>query len=207
MSLWTSVPRSQKWKQVQGQRNWMWGWGGEVGGEEAIFSNRTSVVRNRLPSLKPKQCLTLTPHHIFRVLHTHLGEPPTFMHRTKGLCVVRLSPKLGIVCGTAGWCLIRAAFLQRQEGWSICFCKCPSPPRPRGVPPLQKVPLLHSQGLGTGNTPELRTSSQNPAAGSALWNAAFRWENRRTQCRLQFTFPSKALCSPEPTTSDSRKEQ
>lgn len=76
--------------------------GGEVGGEEAIFSNRTSVVRNRLPSLKPKQCLTLTPHHIFRVLHTHLGEPPTFMHRTKGLCVVRLSPKLGIVCGTAG---------------------------------------------------------------------------------------------------------
>lgn len=42
-----------------------------VGGEEAIISNRTSVVKNRLPSLKPKQCLTLTLHHIFRVVHTH----------------------------------------------------------------------------------------------------------------------------------------
>lgn len=37
------------------------GWTGWRG----IFSNRTSVVRNWLPSLKPKQCLTLTLHHIF----------------------------------------------------------------------------------------------------------------------------------------------
>lgn len=48
--------------------------GGGWRGEEAISSNRTSVVKNRLPSLKPKQCLTLTLHHIFRVLHTHLRQ-------------------------------------------------------------------------------------------------------------------------------------
>lgn len=127
------------------------------------------------------------------------------MPRTKRLGFVPSLSKAGD-CLQECWTLMRAGFPSKAR--SICFWKCPFPPR---VPPLQKVPLLHNQGLGTGNIPELGVSSQSRVASSALWNTAFRWENRRDSVppAIYISLKSSVLqehCSPSPPQVTAGKE-
>ena len=73
------------------------------------------------------------------------------------------------------------------------------------MPPLQKVPLLHNQSLGTGNIPELGLSLQSPVTSAALWNAAFWWENRWNLVLPAIYISLKSSVFLKPTANDSRK--